>query len=258
MLFSNARQSNTAVETPPAKTYCTVTARQKESLEEWLIVRKRKAWRNGLLSGNFSTYKDLKKTLRAAIRQHRMNLKNRLVHSANHKLFLDYFNHNLGKSRRGSKIRVNESPLSGKDAVCIFNHEFASNFSPKSDVLPTIVDNGMPCASVLFLFNCTEHFIITAPKSYSSSSSSPDNISYRTLQRVARFIIYPLKVFCQHSFNDGIFPARWKQTTVIPLYKGHGNCAPVEFYRPISLCACLGKIVEKDICAQLTSFLIVS
>ena len=157
------------------------------------------------------------------------------------------------------KIRVNESPTSDENAVCIFNHEFASNFLPTPEVLPTIIDNGMPCAAVLSLLNCTEHDIITALKSCSSSSNSPDYISYRTLKHVAlRFTIYPLKVICQHSFNDGVHPARWKQATVIPLYKGHGDSASVESYRLISFCTCLGKIVVKVICAQLTSFLTVN
>ena len=107
-------------------------------------------------------------------------------------------------------MRVNESPISDEDAVCILNHEFASNSSPTSDVLPTIIDNGMLCAAALSQFNCTEHDIITAMKSCSSSSSSPDNISYHSLKHVARFIIYPLKVICQHYFNDGVSSARWK------------------------------------------------
>ena len=42
-----------------------------------LLHAKRKAWRNGLLSGNFDMYSDLRKTSRAAIRQHRRNLENR-------------------------------------------------------------------------------------------------------------------------------------------------------------------------------------
>ena len=120
-----------------------------------------------------------------------------------------------------------------------------NKFPPTLDVLPVIIDKGMPCSAVLSLFNCTEHNILTALKSCSSSGSSPDNISYRTLKYIARFIIYPLKVVFQHSFNDSIFPARWKQATVIQLYKGHSDRASVESYRPISLCACLGKIIEK-------------
>ena len=92
-----------------------------------------------------------------------------------------------------------------------------SNFSPTLDVFPTIIDYGLPCATVLSWFNCTAHDIITALKSCSSSNSNPDNISCRTLKHIARFIIYLLKIVRQHSFNDDIFPARWKQATVISL-----------------------------------------
>ena len=97
------------------------------------------------------------------------------------------------------KIRVNESLLSDEDVVYIFNHEFESNFSPTSDVLLTVIDHGMPCAAVLSQFNCTEHDIITALKNCLSSSSSPGNMRYRILKHVARFIIYPLEIVCQHS-----------------------------------------------------------
>ena len=52
-----------------------------------------------------------------------------------------------------------------------------------------------------------------------------------------------------------MFPFVWKDAIVIPLYKGRGNRDSAASYRPISLCHCLGKILEKIVHKQLSSYL---
>jgi hypothetical protein len=64
-----------------------------------------------------------------------------------------------------------------------------------------------------------------------------------------------LNIICQHAFNDGIFPNVWKRAVVLPLYKGRGERGVVSSFRPISICPCLGKVMEKVVHRQLTSYL---
>jgi Reverse transcriptase (RNA-dependent DNA polymerase) len=59
----------------------------------------------------------------------------------------------------------------------------------------------------------------------------------------------------QQSLGAGKFPTAWKHAVVIPLYKGRGDRSQPSAYRPISLCSCMGKLLEKIVQAQLTSYL---
>ena len=65
----------------------------------------------------------------------------------------------------------------------------------------------------------------------------------------------PLNIIYQHSFYGGIFPRAWKHAIVLPLFKGRGSCNDASFYRPISFCPCLGKLLEKIVNMQLAIFL---
>ena len=45
------------------------------------------------------------------------------------------------------------------------------------------------------------------------------------------------------SLEHACFPQRWKQATVIPLYKGKGLCSNPANYRPVSLMHVLFKVL---------------
>ena len=67
--------------------------------------------------------------------------------------------------------------------------------------------------------------------------------------------VYIANIIFQHSFYDGIFPKIWKHAIVLPLYKGKGSRSEPGSYRPISLCSCLSKVLERVVKKQLVQFL---
>jgi hypothetical protein len=75
------------------------------------------------------------------------------------------------------------------------------------------------------------------------------------LRSSAVLIIEPLCTVFRHSLAEGAFPDVWKKATVIALYKGKGSRSSPECYRPISLCHCLGKLLETVIHSQLIDFI---
>jgi len=75
------------------------------------------------------------------------------------------------------------------------------------------------------------------------------------LKSVAGCLVRPLNVVFQQCLFEGTFPNVWKQAVIIPLYKGQGDRSLPSSYRPISLCSCLGKLLEKLVLKQLTAFL---
>jgi hypothetical protein len=64
-------------------------------------------------------------------------------------------------------------------------------------------------------------------------------------------IILPLLVIFQQSLSQGKFPSSWKKAKVVPVYKGKGERSLPSAYRPISLCSCVGKLLEKVVAVQL-------
>ena len=113
------------------------------------------------------------------------------------------------------------------------------------------------CTDVNYSFKptCNERIILETLKACSNSDSSPDEISYRVLISISQFIIRLLTIFFRLSISTGVFPKVWKYAVVLPLYKGKCDRTVTTSYRPISLCSCIGKLLEKIMQTQLMNYL---
>ena len=87
-----------------------------------------------------------------------------------------------------------------------------------------------------------------------SKSSGIKDIASKVFKSAFMVLIPQLVYMFNLSFTTGVFPDAWKQATVIPLFKG-GDRTSVENYRPISLLPIPGKLLEKIVHTQLSSFL---
>ena len=87
-----------------------------------------------------------------------------------------------------------------------------------------------------------------------TKSSGIKDLSSRVCKD-AFLVLVPQIVFMFNlSFDTSLFPDKWKEATVIPLYKG-GKKTEVGNYRPISLLPIMGKVMEKVVHANLAEFL---
>ena len=89
----------------------------------------------------------------------------------------------------------------------------------------------------------------------SNTVLGPDGISFSSVKKIAPSIFYSLLVIYQQSLAHGIYPTSWKCAHIVPLYKGKGARTSAISYRPISLCSCLGKLLEKIVKKQLERYL---
>ena len=179
-------------------------------------------------------------------------MKKRLIFAINRLAFFRHVYKSIGMKTAACKILLKGIPVNDNQAAEAFKSEFSSNFTRLTKT--TVTETQLHSGSLLHI-NCTETDIMAALKSCGSSNSSPDGVSFRLLKEVAKNIIRPLLIVCQQSFCTDTFPAVFKHAVVVPIYKGRGDRASVESYRPVSLCSCLGKVLEKIACLQLTSFL---
>ena len=100
-----------------------------------------------------------------------------------------------------------------------------------------------------------ERVVDEALRNCSASSSSPNGISYKVLKTVAQHLLAPLNIIFQQSLYADLFPATWKHAIITPLFEGRGDRSNPASYRPISICSCLGKLLERVMQMQLIEFL---
>ena len=85
-------------------------------------------------------------------------------------------------------------------------------------------------------------------------SSGIKDIAAKVFKDAFLVLVPQLVYMFNLSLNKGLFPDGWKKATIIPLYKG-GVKTEVSNYRPVSLLPLPGKLLEKVVHAQLSSFL---
>ena len=87
-----------------------------------------------------------------------------------------------------------------------------------------------------------------------SKSSGLDNISSFVLKEAFSYLVTEVTFMFNLSVEMFSFPDAWKKALVVPIPK-QGNSTKVQNYRPISLLPLPGKILEKLVHGQLTSYL---
>jgi ribonuclease P/MRP protein subunit RPP40 len=220
-----------------------------------LIKAKKKAWLRSRRTGNRQPFITARRIARAAIRAHVRNTEQRLIYDKNRAAFYSHIYNNTGKRQQAISLSVGDEILSDEDAADAFRREFSLNFSSDSNA-PLLLDNTNATSSEPNLvLNCSEVIVLEALARCPNTDSSPDGVSFKLLKSVARHIVRPLNIVYQHSLFEGTFPVVWKHAIIIPLYKGKGDRSSASSYRPISLCSCLGKLLEKIVHKQLLEFL---
>ena len=87
-----------------------------------------------------------------------------------------------------------------------------------------------------------------------NSAMGPDRLHPMLLRSCAAYLAYPFYVIFCRSLAEGVLPAHWKRSLVIPIFK-KGLRYDALNYRPISLTSVPCKCLEKLICHGLYSFL---
>ena len=76
-----------------------------------------------------------------------------------------------------------------------------------------------------------------------TKSAGPDGLHPRVLVETADTICYPLEIIFTKSFNEKHLPECWKMGRITPIHKKGSKKTPVN-YRPVSLTAVIGKVME--------------
>ena len=217
-----------------------------------LLQVKKRAWTSYLRTCDMSAFKVARRTARAALRQHRRYEEMRLIYSQDHHRLFKYINCKTGAGTKSIHICKNDVALTDQEAAKVLLQTSSSNFSIRHTAKPSSTSTH---TQSLTDFACTSALIVEALHRCPNSNSCPDGLSFKLFKAVAKSIIAPLIIIFQHFLFEGIFSSVWKEAVVIPLYKGKGPKNSPHSYRPISLCQCFGKILERVVQTQLTSYI---
>ena len=87
-----------------------------------------------------------------------------------------------------------------------------------------------------------------------NKATGSDMIGPRLLKVAAPYIADEVTFICNHSIINSVFPSKWKEAKVTPLFK-NGPHVEVNNYRPISILPVLSKVLEKHVHESLSEFL---
>ena len=120
--------------------------------------------------------------------------------------------------------------------------------------IKNMYDRNPPCIHKFNFEPVSEEEVIKSVKSLKSNSVGVDNINAFTL----KFFIDRIGLMLTHiinlSFENGIFPDRWKYALIKPIPKVTHPLTETD-YRPISLLCTLSKVMEKMASFQINNYL---
>jgi hypothetical protein len=76
-----------------------------------------------------------------------------------------------------------------------------------------------------------------------SKATGPDDIGNSFIKQLFPPLSNEICIFFNYCITHGVFPAQWKKSNVIPVYK-KGDTSHVNNYRPISLRSCLSMVLN--------------
>ncbi len=153
-----------------------------------------------------------------------------------------------------SKDHLSFVGLSAEDLNNFFvslGPETVKNIVPKNDFKKYLKNR---VSSSFFINPVTADEIINVVKHLPAKASTDcDGLSIKLIKHIINFIVEPLCVLINKSFNKGVFPNSLKIAKIVPIYKS-GDKKDIRNYRPVSLLPVFSKIFEKLMLSRLLCF----
>ena len=201
----------------------------------------RKAYSNSTMLQSY--YSQYRKIYRAVIRAAKKCYYSKRLFNSNNKQRESWAIVGEITNRVGASSVVDISANILNDYYCTVANNLTVEIHPDMDPL-TFLDNINISESLTMFHPTTPNEIKKTISSLRNiNATNDDGISTRILESLPDNAITVLSDVINTSFRSGCFPACFKTSKVIPLYKGGDQSAPSN-YRPISLQSTFSKLIE--------------
>ena len=227
-----------------------------------LIRKKRAAWKKWKERNNETNrmeYKKLEKEVKKKIMKKKNKIEKEIVkcRKSNPKKFYRFINKaRATRSKIGPlKNEMDEIIVDPKEQAVLLNRYFASVFTKNTSALPTMPPRENENCHLLG-FKITEGKVREVIQRLDEQAAmGPDEIPPVVIQRLEEELIRPLTILFQASIDQTCIPDEWRTAIVSPIYKQKGKKSDPSNYRPVSLTCVIGKMLERIIKEQLTTYL---
>lgn len=164
------------------------------------------------------------------------------------KFFWNFIKNKKSSNGLPNSMVYGDQSAANVQGICdLFNNFFQSVYEkpPPSSIEPdlTHIDSKLDISKVIL----NEDKVLIYLKNINiNKGMGPDGIHPLFLVNCASVLYIPITIIFNKSLSQGIFPAIWKRTNIIPIFKT-GSRHKVTDYRPISKLCVLGKLFEKII-----------
>jgi hypothetical protein len=117
-----------------------------------------------------------------------------------------------------------------------------SSYTPDSD------DHQQKVSLLQFTENAVHEAILDLNE---QKGPGPDGITPSILKKLVSVMKVPLTLLFNLSLASGVFPAIWKESYIVPIFK-NGDKRDISCYRGISILSTIPKMFEKMVCNKLT------
>ena len=218
---------------------------------ERLIDKKKRLWarfRESKKQRDREAYKVAEKELKSHVRKAKKNLEKKVADQSkeNPKQFYQYL-----KGQRANRVKV--GPLKdktgrlvvdAKEQATLLNSQYVSVFTVDDGAaIPELepeLDEDKEMSTVNFTWEKVKKKLDGLNK---DSAGGPDGIPPRILKEFSKELSKPLTILFQRSMDESVIPADWKDSEVVPLYKGGSKFEPPS-YRPVNLTVACCRVME--------------
>ena len=226
-----------------------------------LIKKKREAWKKWKQRGTENLreeYKNCEKEVKNKILKKKNKVERDIVkyRTSNPKMFYRFINNaRTTRSKVGPlKNDKGEIVIDPKEQAEMLNSYLASVFTRMDCPPPSLEREKEECG--MDEVQMTEEKVKSVIENLDENAAAgPDGIPPFLVKQLKDELIEPLTTLFQASIEQSRIPDEWRLAVVTPIYKNKGKKSDPCNYRPVSLTSVIGKVMERVVKEQLTTYL---
>ena len=226
-----------------------------------LIVKKKQKWRlykRNPTRSNKNMYNRFTKFVSREVKRIKSEYERNRFHERfdNPKFFYKYIDHISGHKQNSDipSLEVNGVAFTTDyQKSLVLSDQYRSVYTVDDGNIPNC-EQKVPADSFCSIEPLENDIVAAINAMNVESSCGPDEIPAKVIKNIMCFLVLPLKIIFQKSFQTGIVPEAWRQGIIVPIYKKNRKPHEAASYRPVCLTSVVAKLAERVLMSYMTPF----